>query len=203
MAKYQGLTIGQVEAVVNKMGGVDMLQAFLRGQYVLTKATPTIDKVVEKFTRLDRSFRLKVDSLVNSAEFFTNRKGLWVDANFQALFVDCNVWVSGEGYMPHLSTYTKEKNGRDRQIEKELPFDHVFKAHEFCQILACLLNMEWSGKDGYLNHYGSIFYVHSVDERKVFAVIVHNNHDHGEWVVNVQSRDVGQHCGEYLIFSRH
>lgn len=39
MAKYNDLTVGQMEAAINKMGGWEAFQAYLRGEFVMTKVT--------------------------------------------------------------------------------------------------------------------------------------------------------------------
>lgn len=47
MAKYNDLTMGQVEAVVNKMGGMKNFHAYLRGEYKLTKVAETFEEPAE------------------------------------------------------------------------------------------------------------------------------------------------------------
>ncbi len=44
MAKYSELTFGKVEALVNKIGGLDVVDQFLRGELILVEA-PTMEVV--------------------------------------------------------------------------------------------------------------------------------------------------------------
>lgn len=64
MAKYNDLTVGQIEALVNKMGGMHVAIAFLRDEYELK---PVAQAAGDMF---------------NSAKYFTTRDDLYVWPEF-------------------------------------------------------------------------------------------------------------------------
>lgn len=49
--KYNQITLGQVEAILNKLGGMEGAEAFLRGEYMLTKVPTPNALVALMFTR--------------------------------------------------------------------------------------------------------------------------------------------------------
>ncbi len=195
---FDDKTHGWSKAIVQKMGGVDIADAFLRGEYVLTK----VAQAVEKFLSFVAKITIDVTALVDSAEFFRTSEGLWVDDSFQRLFVDKDAKSAGQ---VTLSKYKIKKIAYDSQIMKELPEDHMFEAGEFCQIIASMLTKQWGGKDGDLinNGHANVFYVRSKDMKQVFVVRVHWSSAYRRWLVRVWGLDVGQWRPGYVVFSRN
>ncbi len=180
VAKYQDLTVGQMEAVVNMMGGMEKLHATLRGEYTLTliaKAVGTLLQVVGKVA-------VALKGKLVSSEFFTTRDGIFVVNSFQELFVgDDNSTV--DSFV--LSKCLLTMSACDSNIRKELPENHVFTSSEFCQVIASMITSQWDGKEGDLlsNGYANIFYVQDKNKKRVFTVLVRWNSDDREFCVRV------------------
>jgi hypothetical protein len=69
--KYGDLTLGQIEAVVNKLGGMDAVKGILQGSMV----------VVAKATHITQTFTVLVDETQTVEKAVEAGKFLWVDSN--------------------------------------------------------------------------------------------------------------------------
>lgn len=195
---FDDKTHGWSKAIVQKMGGVDIADAFLRGEYVLTK----VMQAIEKFLSFIGKITVDVVSSVDSVEFFRTCEGLWVNDSFQRLFVDKDAKSADQ---VTLSKYKIEKNTYDSKIVKELPEDHMFEAGEFCQIIASMLTKQWGGKGGDLinNGYANAFYVRSKDKKQVFVVRVRWYSDDRRWRVDIWGLGDDRWDPGRVIFSRN
>lgn len=165
MAKYGKVNLGQVEALINLIGGEKVVESILNGTSKIT---------IETVHRLSKLVSATVPvNQVNPYDFFKNRPGLWVSDNFRSFILQgaSKKKVSaGETTIGHADL---AQDANDAEIGGKLPEDHVFeKIDTFLVHLATLIEVQWGGKEGPLlnNGYANIFYVKVNGE--VFAVSV-------------------------------
>ncbi len=190
-------TNGWNKAIVQKMGGVDIADAFLRGEYILTKVAEAVVTFLEHIGKV----AVEVTDQIDLETFFESKEGLWVNNDFKKLFV-----TAGAKFLPKsflLSKYTVKKNALDTKIRKELPENHVFEADDFAPVLATLIKKQWGGKQGELitTGFSNIFYVRSKDKKQVFAVNVYWDSGAQDWRVDFWELGGRRWRAEHVIFS--
>jgi hypothetical protein len=196
---YDAKTHGWSKAIVQKMGGVEIADAFLRGEYALTK----VEKAIKNFLIIVGNVTVDMTLPVDPVNFFTICEGLWVQPTFRALFVDTGSKSAGQ---VTLLKYIIKRKAYDKQVINELSKDHIFEAGEFCQILATMLTKQWGGKEGDLNNngYENYFYVSSKDTKQVFAVNVLWRSGVRRWSVSVwKLDDYNEWPSGRFVFSRN
>ncbi|MCX6760056.1 MAG: hypothetical protein NTW46_01795, partial [Candidatus Nealsonbacteria bacterium] len=143
--KYGELNLGQVEAIVNKLGGMEGVQRFLRGE--LTLKEPDLLKQVETVA-------------VKGAERFVAKDHLkeanvgWTSDNFQKLFLDK---VEESVKDAAIAVHRLERDSLDAPILAELGN----RAETKLAYLFELLEKQSKGEKGTLltNGYANIAYI--------------------------------------------
>jgi prepilin-type processing-associated H-X9-DG protein len=155
MAKYNDLTVGQSEACINRMGGLDNFLRFIGGQgKVVFETLLTLLKSDIKASARKR--------FVVADNFEKGKAGIYsLGSNFQKWFgdkVETNVPAAT------LSSYTLTCSSVDGPIKAELGENH----ETFLSWLFEKIEAQADGREGELlvNGYANIFYV---DGRVVFA----------------------------------
>jgi len=156
--KYGQLNLGQIEALVNKLGGMDAVMSILRG-----------DAVGGNF---------------DHHKFFQNRKGLWISEEFVERILSVTKKTERIQLPKHVSGFTLPKNMSDAEIRRELGDNHVFSATEGCVAIDEMIYRQPNGENGDLVNDGkaNIFYVRG-EGREVFTVGVRWDAGAREWIV--------------------
>lgn len=156
-----------VEAVFNKLGGVEGARRFLAGELILTESPKS--KPVPEPVGLDA--------------FFKTREGLWVSDSFRNLVV---AKVSpGVGRAVATKSKKLDHNMTDEQIEAMLGDGHIFGDAVLCDTLKKMIQEQWGGKKGRLlnNGYANLLYLGSCVVRVYWCA------DFLEWRVIAWRRD--------------
>jgi hypothetical protein len=191
------LTAGQLNAIVKKLGGENIVRGILadRMKFAIT--------VTSVLVPLDPVTIGPINSH-NPNEFFTTREGLWISDQAKNRFlsvVDYKVDLDKE---TTLQSYALTESANDATIRENLPENHVFGADELCAILAHFIESQPNGKEGNLlaNGYANLFYVKGKDDQ---VCVVHVDWYSGgrEWYVLAWSLDDCTWDAEYRVFSRN
>lgn len=133
-----------VEAVFNKLGGVEGARRFLANELLLMERP-----------RPNSSVPLDINA------FFQTREGLWVSDSFCKLVV-AKVSPGGDRVVA-AKGQKLDRNMNDEKIEEMLGNGHVFDGDVLCHTLAKMIQNQWGGKSGQLlnNGYANLFYLSS------------------------------------------
>ena len=175
--KYGDATMGQFEAVINKLGGMDGLHRFLAGE-------STIMPQVHKFLGQMREIVLKRSTRSSSIQ---TRKGLWVSSEFDRLVGSGKATKLQE---TKIRSFDLIEPANDAEIQGELPKDHAFKATEIRGVLEALIGLQPDGEDGFLltNGYWNLFYVVGADGGVCVVHVGWHAYDR-RWVVDAGPLD--------------
>ncbi|HRY62722.1 MAG TPA: hypothetical protein P5056_03055 [Candidatus Paceibacterota bacterium] len=194
--KYGNLTLGQIEALVNKLGGMEEVRKILSGQgapapapqapsvFLPALSVPTVPELIEPFVTKDH---------------FNSVEGIWTGSDFNKEFRGMSV-APRKGY--ELTVRTLSMPANDGEILKELGDPDGLKAEIDLYTLHQLIVMQKSGRRGLLTtDYANIFYLRN-NEGQLRAVSV--SRDDGEWSVSVYSvSSPVRWSGGRRVFSRN
>lgn len=161
--KYGELNLGQIEAIVNKLGGMGGVSRFLSGELTI-KASDLLRQVATVNVA-------DVNKFVASDNFRTNNpvvKIAWLGDNFKRIFLG----KTEEGVEATTLTIHKlEKTSRDPGIMAELG---EWRTETSLAHLYELLKKQPNGESGVLltNGYANIFYIRGTDGN-FWAVLAH------------------------------
>jgi len=175
--KYANLDLGTVEAVFNKLGGLEGAQAFLRSD---VKVMP-VEKPAILVPR--DSVLLKLAAKHEPASFYKDRKGLWVYDGFTSLVVSKAKLVDAPAQFS-ITVFDLGRDATDKEIEDALPKEHLFDESAVCAIIAELISKQEGGTSGTLEKtgYANLFYTCSC------VVYVRWHSGSGKWYVNSWAR---------------
>lgn len=214
-AKYSEWTRGQDEALLNKLGGMDVVLKILGAK----KVTVTVDEekgeatvaVVKPSrspaTRLRRASTAALPertSVFDPDKFFQTQTGRYIWDYFRDRVVAAAKPVES---LPaaEIASFDLVKNATDMQIQGELPEGHVFEdTSVFCAYLATMIERQEGGAAGDLlaNGYANIFYVCGV-AGEVFAVRAYWYAVRREWFVHAYFLGARQWRAGPRVFSRN
>ena len=180
MAKYDGWTYGETEALLNIIGGADVARKVLRGESKLT----VVEIVPQPLLTLAGTVKVQPVNKLGVNEFFNENnssvKISYVGDNFKTWFygkveVQPNADETEPGEGPYrtlgengadksvLCYYTLNRSSVDGPIIKELGGEDKVKTTLFH--IAALMWKQPDGKQGALltNGYANIFYVHDIN----------------------------------------
>lgn len=159
--KYENLKLGTIEAVFNKLGGIDGAQAFLRDEVTVTKpAKPSL-------------LQLVTTAPVTACEKFVAKEHYKVDTSRKAKVKIAFLW---ENFSKHFLPKTEEgvlagelkvhkllQSSLDAPIMTELG-DPASYSTTLADLWA-LLEKQPNGEEGVLlvNGYANIFYIHDTE----------------------------------------
>jgi len=151
--KYRNLTLGQIEALVNIVGGEAVVRQLLSGQSKLT---------IKTIRRLTTLTPVKVVAEDNPLEFFKTQSGLYIFDSFQELLLHNLIEKQIDAVDSTIAYVDLAQPANDAEIGTEMPAEYVFEdVYFFLCYLKALLKKQWGGKEGDLlsNGYSNIFYV--------------------------------------------
>lgn len=111
---------------------------------------------------VEKVIEIKIDKNHIPKDFFETGKGLYVWSNFKD-----NVLSKAEetksGVEFKIASFELVKTVYDKEIEKDLPKEHIFSETEVCAVVASLIEKQSEGQEGILlnNGYANIFYTTS------------------------------------------
>ena len=186
-------TADRVQAMLNFIGGDDVLDMLMDGRAKLTV------EIIRRLTVLT-SVMVAINA-INLHDSFKTREGLWTSSNFNKFILSgaAKRKVSGETTIGYADLVQASNNA---EVGDELPEGYVFEnVHTFLAQLATLIESQWGGKEGTLLNtgYANIFYVKVSGE--VFAVSVHRNADLRKWLCDADRLDVGRWLAGDRAFS--
>ncbi|MFA6353279.1 MAG: hypothetical protein WCW90_03570, partial [Candidatus Paceibacterota bacterium] len=165
--KYGKRTLGQVEAIFNKLGGDSAVERILSGELVVSvvEAIKTVaDKLLEFINTVTvpatGNFVAKNHFIINTAQDALVRIG-WMGDDFREHFLSKIEDASGE---MELFYYKLRQPSRDIPILSELGGDET-RVETTLSKLWELLELQGRGQDGVLltNGYANVFYVRDPD----------------------------------------
>lgn len=108
---------------------------------------------------VQEKIELKVRSKHIPAEFFKDRKGLYVWNSFIENIVK-NSAPTEENSEFKIASFDLKEDSLDKDIEKALPEKHLFSETEVCAVIAALIEKQPKGEKGLLlnNGYANLFY---------------------------------------------
>ncbi|GMU73854.1 MAG: hypothetical protein AMXMBFR44_0530 [Candidatus Campbellbacteria bacterium] len=175
MFAMQNLTAGQLNALVKKVGGEKAVHGILDG---------TLKFAVEV-----------VKSVINLADFFKTRKGIWVSDEFRQRILAPALEMEETAPASVGKPYDLPCDMTDAEVRGKFYGNHVFEdTRAFCRYLESAITAQWGGESGDLlnNGYANLFYVRGVNEKgegEVFTVLVNWGADDGEWYVSAYRLD--------------
>lgn len=182
--KYGELTLGQMEAIVNKLGGMDGAMKFLRDELKLVakngKEAPVraLKKLAPKGTVTIPAVSVKKDA------FFSGKLGvkIWTGDNFNSVVKSIlpNAITCPEHQM---DIFTLTENMWDSEIQNELGTKEYRSVQEAVASMISRIMMWKYGKTNHdllTNGYTNIEHARAADGR-ILAVYCHFDSDYGEW----------------------
>ncbi|MBU6388647.1 hypothetical protein KGQ72_02130 [Patescibacteria group bacterium] len=188
--KYATLDLGTIEAVFNKLGGLEGAKRFLSGA-----AEVVLKSILSLVNGKVASDAIKT---FDPHSFYTMRGGLWI-GNF---FRD-NVLAKAASIKKLSATTLKSfdltKNAYDRDIIPCLPQNYEFDISEALARIAQMIERQPDGKEGDLlnNGYANLFYVPG------YVVGVDWRADGRGWGVSAWERDDGRWNAGSRVFVRN
>lgn len=188
--KYATLDLGTIEAVFNKLGGLEGAKRFLSGaaEVVLKSILSLVNDKVASDTI--KTF--------DPHAFYKMRGGLWVSDFFRD-----NVLVKA-ALVKNLSAATLKsleltKNAYDREITPCLPQNYEFNISEALARIAQMIEKQSGGKEGDLlnNGYANLFYVPGC------VVLVYWSAGRRAWDVSAWELDDSRWCAGSRVFVRN
>lgn len=157
--KYASVDFGTAEAVFNKLGGIEGIQRFLRGELEVKEV---VEKAVEKIADLLTFISCVTVAATQKfvAKDFFNPKKFYLGDNFKA-------WFLGKIEEPQaemeLRRHTLLRRSRDLPIITELGGEE--KGETTLSQIASLIANQANGEEGTLlvNGYANIFYVRDIN----------------------------------------
>ena len=127
---------------------------------------------------VDSGIEVKIEKGFDPKGYFKTRKGLWVSGSFAEKILSAAETTKDAGQFS-LASFKLLKYSTDKEIEAELPKNHLFSETEVCAVIASLLEKQPKGKDGVLINDGNwnLFYT------PAFVVSVTWSADDSEWIV--------------------
>lgn len=172
--KYGKIDLGQIEALINKIGGEDGMRGLLAGELRVVPVNESA-KAAKKQGVLVRDGSVSAVTLsqgFNPQKFYQTQGALYVWDNFKTRIIAAASFVkAGTGFKKTTSwKLTQIASGLDLLAER--PKD-VWLATDFCAWLSVKLAQQPNGKAGELLNtgHGNLFLVEGVD-RSVFVVDV-------------------------------
>ncbi len=170
MAKYSDLTMGQIEAIINKMGGLKFAQAYLRGEYQLN---PVAQATGDTF---------------DSAQYFVTHPGLYVWPEFTQQILPAYPGSIKKRGIKGVYFVDLSRNMCDREIvEEHLGGEKEARKHAFTpDQVADLIDAQPDGKSSELlsNVSANILYMTGVGG-VLFPVYVRWHSSFSHWIVRV------------------
>ncbi len=195
--KYGDLTLGQTEALVNKLGGLDVVKGILSGKLTLTVAR--MARISDLLSPVTTVKIPATGKFFASDHFTTNIKAVkfaWFGDNFKQHFLHKEEAPQGE---VELKVSQLKKDSLDKPILTELGD----KAETNLTSIWELLEKQPNGEQGILltNGYANIFYVRD-SKGVLWAVGVYWDGD--GWGVDADSVEIPfEWFVGFLIFSRN
>jgi len=180
MAKYDGWTYGETEALLNIVGGVDVARKVLRGESKLN----VVEIVPQPLLTRVGTAKVQLMKKLTVSEFFNKNNSLvrirYIGDNFKKCFYgkveeqpNANETAHSDGPYRTLGEngadksvlryHTLNRRSVDGPIIKELGGEDKVKTTLFH--IAALISKQPNGKQGALltNGYANIFYVHDIN----------------------------------------
>lgn len=201
--KYGNLTLGQIEAGINKIGGEDAFMRLLAGELNIVPAKPADPK---------KLLELVTTVSVAACEKFVAKEHFKVDIGRKAKVKIAFLW---NNFSKHFLPKTEEgvaqgeiKVHKLLQSSLDAPImTGLGDPRSYSTTLAdlwALLEKQPNGEEGALlvNSYANILYIHDT-EGNLWAVGAYWGADHGGWDVEAYSvEDPFRWSGGYQVLSR-
>jgi len=209
MSKYGHISHGVFEAVINKMGGEDVMRGFLRGEYTLTPIAKAVAVAIlmmvgtvtiaptNKIFVAEKNFVINTETNLHPT---AKVKISYINENFKS-------WLLEKVEQPFAGSelcYQKfTKNSPDAPIIAELGGET--KAETTLTEMFSLMEKQPCGENWTLltNGYANIFYIRDVDVNGVLRTVDVSWYGDG-W--NVRASDVdgpGAWNADHQVFSRN
>ncbi len=168
MFLIKDVPVGRLNALVKKIGGLQVMDGILDGTLKLT-----VEKIVEP-------------TPADLAVFFTTRPGLLVTDGFWQQILALALAMPETAPASVGEPYDLRKDMYDTEIRQKLGENHIFEnARAFCRYLQRALSAQLGGTEGDLRTFGheNIFYVRGGDGA-VFVVSVKWNANGRNWSIS-------------------
>lgn len=161
-------TVGQLNALVKKLGGEQSVRDYLSGKVKVSITKSALERSSE-FTLPTRMASFNP----NIYRYFKTRNGLYVSDDFNDKILRA---IELQGSVPSATIviYCLTKDADDTEIREEMPNNHVFEdTYSFCTYLAYMIDEQQNGRTAVFvtNGNWNIFYVRGV-HNEIFSVNV-------------------------------
>ncbi len=176
--KYSSVTLGQIEAVINKLGGEEELDNLLAGKLRVVR----VDKA-GKLVRDGSHSAMTLNEKHDPSLFYRDRVGLYVSLNFLGKIVSVAGSTEAGKKFKRIPCFKLATNATGEQLKSERP-DSVWTATDFCAWFAFKLQQQPNGERGELLNTGSanLFLVEGINGG-VFVVCADWNSGFRKWYV--------------------
>lgn len=190
MSKISGfddLSIGQLKALVQKLGGTDMVIDALRDDVSMTRV-PTMSRLSQ-----EAEFRFGVE-WVPSVGHFLERPDVYTEKeqNFGARFAYHELFQSTVRLAIYELT-SPRGHGFSQEIYKGLPMKFFFKANVAFQVIAAMVHRQPEGVPGELTTArgaSNVFYVLDKND-EIATVSIYWREQDQKWILQYFYHDVG------------
>jgi hypothetical protein len=199
--KYGELTLGQVEAIVNKLGGMDGVKGFLSGALVVTKV------VVNKLLEFVGTVSVSAAEKFVTADHFKIDTSASAEVKIGCLGHEFHSWFLGKTEEPSDETELQYQRLCRRSLDQPILDELGNAAETTLSMIWELLKLQPNGESGspLTNANANIFYVRDANG-VLRAVSVYWHHGCGGWGVDAFSIEYpfgwGWHS-DIRVFSRN
>lgn len=197
--KYGDLNLGQIEAIVNKLGGMDGVKGLLSGAMVVVKA------VAEKLLKFVGAVMVSATEVFVVADHFTVNTSAMAEVKIGYLGDNFKKWFLGKTEEPNNQTELTYATLSRASVDKPILDELGNTVETTISMVWELLKLQPNGEGGVLltNGYANIFYVRDTNNT-LRAVNASWHVDDGGWYVRASS--VGypyEWRAGYRVFSRN
>lgn len=179
--KYCNLTLGQIEAGINIVGGEDAWIKLLRGEL---KVVPVGGSSVFELTKQH-----------NPKKFYQTGKGLYIYDGFTTRILSTTVPTKAGKKFGEVISYKLTKYTTGEEWLRNHPND-IWEATNLCAWLSIQITLQFEGQDGFLPNDGNFnLLLARGAENQVFVVSVYWSSGTRRWYVHAWALDDGWDSG--------
>lgn len=189
--KYGKVTLGNIEAAINKLGGEKGLERLLAGELKVVSVDNVVNTARTSRPRLlvrdgDHS-AVTLNERHNPGLFYRDRAGLYVSPNFFGKIVSAARPTEAGKKFKKISRFRLAADATGEQLRSGCP-DSVWNATDFCAWLAAKLTNQSNGEEGELltTGWANLFLVEGISE---VVAVVYWFSGYREWYVGARRLD--------------
>lgn len=197
--KYGKVTLGNIEAAINKLGGEKGVERLLAGELKVVSVDNVVNTARTSRPRLlvrDGGYSaVTLSEVHNPSLFYSNRANLYVSPDFLGKIVRVAGSTETGKKFKKISRFRLAADATGEQLRSERP-DSVWTATDFCAWLAAKLQKQPNGEEGEFltTGWANLFLVEGING-EVVLVYVYWYSGYREWYVNAWRLDFTWYAG--------